>query len=208
MFKTKFFAVLTALGLVEKAKNKTLTPEEWTNIESAFLDKYGVDMASAMSENPQSSALSAERQAALDLINANTEAAASTATEATPVNGTHATADTQEPTLVQGIQAILGKVNSLSSENATLRTQVEQIASRAVQDVPVQTVQKTITLSGPGTTDTHLFGIENSFFSMDKRWNQVAANPAIATITPVDEEEVAPAFQREVRSYGKTLAAR
>ena len=83
MFKTKLLAVLTTLGLVDKAKDKTLTPEEWTNIESAFLDKYGVDMASAMSENPQSSALSAERQAALDLINANTEAAASTATEAT-----------------------------------------------------------------------------------------------------------------------------
>ena len=208
MFKTKLLAVLTALGLVDKAKSNTLTPEEWTNIESAFLAQYGVDMASAMSENSQSSALSAERQAALDLINANTEAAASTATEATPVNGAPATAATQEPTLVQGIQTIIGKVNSLSSENATLRTQVEQIASRAVQDLPVQTVQRTITLSGPGTTATHLFGIENSFFSMEKRWNQVAANPAIATITPVDEEEVAPAFQREVRSYGKTLAAR
>ena len=208
MFKTKFYAVLTALGLVEKAKTNTLTPEEWTNIESAFLDKYGVDMASAMSENPQSSALSAERQAALDLINANTEAPAAPATEATPANGTSAAAPTQEPTLVQGIQTIIGKVNSLSSENATLRTQVEQIASRAVQDLPVQTVQRTITLSGPGTTATHLFGIETPFFSMDKRWNQVAANPAIATITPVDEEEVGPAFQREVRSYGKVLAAR
>lgn len=215
MFKTKLLAVLTALGLVDKAKANTLTPEEWTSIESAFLAQYGVDMASAMTDNTQTNAMTAERQAALDLINANTSApaegtpATGTATGTTPVaEGTPSTQPGQEPTLVEGIQTIIGKVNSLSTENATLRTQMAQIAGKVVQDVPVQTIQQTLTVMGPGTNATHLFGITSPFFSLEKRWNQVAANPSIATISPVDEEEVAPAFQKEVRSYGKKLSSR
>lgn len=210
MFKKQLLAVITSLGLLDKFRSNSVTNSDWDNIEADLFSKYGIDLATAVTENSKADTLSAERQAALDLIiaaNVETPVEEPVAGPSGSAPATAPEAATHQP-LVAGVQTVLKKLDTLATENAALRTSVEQLAGKATPDQPVQTVQKTITVMGPGTNATHLFGIASPFFSMDKRWNQVAANPAIATISPVDEEEVAPAFQKEVRSYGKNLAAR
>ena len=71
MFKEKFLAILTALGFVDKAKSKALTPAEWKKIEESFQEKYGISFSQALVEEQQSQEtqrLAQERTEALQIL--------------------------------------------------------------------------------------------------------------------------------------------
>ena len=68
-FKEMFLPILTALGLVDKAKSNTLTNEEWNSIEASFKEKHGMSMSEAMQAAQSAEELAAEREAALNIIN-------------------------------------------------------------------------------------------------------------------------------------------
>ena len=195
-FSQMLMAVLTALGFVEKAKAETLTQQEWEAIEAEFQRQHGIGLATALSQALQSSQVEEEREKALAIIN-----------EAMP-EASSEKEDEPQPSLVEAVRKMTELVNSQNATIAQLNEQLATLASAAKKDVPLETVQKPLSVHGPGTTEKHLFGIEHPVFAMDKRWNRIAQNVGYATLNAVDEEKDGSAFRAAVGDYGKTLAAR
>lgn len=209
-FKQMFSAVLAALGFTDKAKSKTLTEDDWKQIESSFKEKYGTSIAEAMQESERAAQLDQERQQALTIIAENDDEG--NEDEEKEEDGDKKDKKkknaTSNPDLVSSVNNLVSKVNNLSATNADLQKKLDVITGQATPDNPETEIKTKITVFGPGTTEAHLFGIQHSLFDMNKRWNRIAANPAFSTLNPADEETDGKAFRTEVRSFGKSLAER
>lgn len=209
-FKDKFLAILVALGFTDKAKTNALTNEDWTAIEASFKEKHGMSISEAMQEAQAAEALASEREAALNIINmADTQHQhAEGSAEGNVQEGNQSGNESQPQSLVTSVQSLVSALNISNQENAELRRSLATMAAGAVDDNPQAVIKKQLTVFGPGTTATHLFGIEHSLFDMKKRWNIIANNPAYATLHTADEDTDGESFRSEVRNYGKSLAAR
>lgn len=211
-FKDKFLAVLTSLGLIDKAKSNTLADGDWQNIEASFKEKFGMSITKAMQEAQAADALNAERNAVLAIINTSEshqqEAATTTTSEGNTTEDDSSEDNNQPQSLVTSVQSLVTALNTSNQENAELRRSLATMAAKAVDDNPQTIIKKQLTVFGPGTTTTHLFGIEHPLFDMKKRWNIIANNPAYATLHTADEDTDGESFRAEVRNYGKSLAAR
>lgn len=201
-FKQKFTQILQALGFVDKAAKNELNDAEWTSIEAAFKEKYGATIAEAMADSERAATLETERAAALAIINA-----AGAANPGTTNSGAANSNSQSLQTLQEGVQSIVSKVDGLTTENKELQSKIEKMAKQATPDVPLAVVSVKLSPSGPGHTKTHLFGIDKPMFSMDKRWNKITINPAVAKLSD-PEDEVFDEFKSETRNYGRSLAAR
>lgn len=199
MFKEKFLAILTALGFIDKAKSKTLTADEWKKIEESFQEKYGISFSQALVEEQQSQEaqrLAQERTEALQILGSIEESSEEEGT------------DTSNDDIVKTSQKVVNRVQTLEKETAELHKTVNKMAGDAVPDIPQAVTQRVVSILGPGTTATHLFGIEHKFFSMDCRWNKIAHNPEYRILHEIDEEVDGHAYQAAVKSYAKSLASR
>lgn len=206
-FKEKFLAILTDLSLTDKAKTKMLTNEDWATIDASFKEKYGVSITEAMREAQAAETLNEERNAVLSIINGSEGRQPEDNTASTDPEGTQG--KNNEPlNLVSSVQSLVTALNASNEENAKLRTSLDTMAAKATDDNPQAVIKKQLTVFGPGTTVTHLFGIDHSLFDMKKRWNIIANNPAYATLHTADEDTDGTSFRTEVRNYGKSLAAR
>ena len=203
-FKQQFSEILNALGFTDSAKKKNITDAQWVEIESSFKEKYGQSLTDAMQQSNNADTLSAERNAVLDLIHATPEAATATGNDAEntpqPPQG--------EQSLLTGVQALVTALSESNKQNVELRESLKTLASQATKDIPETTAKKQLTVNGPGNSKTHLFGIEHTSFSLDRRWNQVALNPAYATLNAADEEKDGTEFRSATRTFGKDLSNR
>ena len=197
MFKKQFQQIINSLGLMQKAKDRQLTKEDWESISDSYKETYGVDfyedMQQAKEKAGEADRLSKEHAQALEILNAMEENTGS---------------DKESGNLLEKMNKFAAGMQKISKENADLKAALDAMASAAVPDVPVATVQKRLSVFGPGSTEKHLFGIENPLFNMSKRWNKISANPAFALTSDPDEDTDGPAFQSEVRNFGKSMAAR
>lgn len=109
---------------------------------------------------------------------------------------------------MDSVQSLVSALNTSNQENTELRRSLAAVAAQATNDNPQTVIKKQLTVFGPGTTATHLFGIEHCLFDMKKRWNIIANNPDYATLHVADEDSDGVSFRNEVRNYGKSLAAR
>ena len=205
--KEKLSMILAALGFTDKAKSKTLTNEDWVAIEASFKEKYGTSLSDAMQEAQTADRLAAERNAALEIINAN-EAQNQGDNVSVNGNGQEDNLNSQPQSLVDSVQALVTTLNTTNKENSKLRQDITNMAAKAMEDKSEVVIKKQLTVFGPGTTATHLFGIEHPLFDMKKRWNIIANNPAYATLHTADDDTDGVSFRNEVRNYGKSLAAR
>lgn len=207
-FREKLQTVIQKLGLLEKAKSNSLTNQDWQNLVNSYNLEYQStlqeDMAAdqAANENPLTQEALNQAQAALQSI----FQVASTATEDAGDgedgdNGTRTPISTATaPATPEGIAQLAQSVQSL----------VSQMQSNATADIPVTTVlASNLQLNGPGTNAKYLFGIEIPMFSMNTRWNRIAANPRAALgMEDPDEEEEGVAFRKEAVNYSKALLKR
>lgn len=207
-FREKLQTVLQKLGLLEKAKSNSLSNQDWQTIVNSYKLEYQStlqeDLAADQSanENPLTQEALNQAQAALQSI----FQVASTATEDTGEgeggdNGTETPVSTgTAPATPQGINQLAQAVQLL----------VTQMQSNAAADIPVTTVlASNLQLNGPGTNAKYLFGIEVPMFSMNTRWNRIAANPRAALgMQDPDEEEEGVAFRKEAVNYSKSLLKR
>ena len=194
-FKEKMNAVLSALGLVDKARAGTLTSEEWARIESELKSKYNIDLSAAVQDTQKASRLEEERKQALDIINASTPGG-ETADKKDPAPGAN---------LVEEVKKMTSLLDSQTATITELQNQIAKMAAAAAPDKPEETISRPLSVHGPGTNEKYLFGIASPVFAMDKRWNRIARNPGYATISAVDEDRDGAAFRSAVSEYGKTV---
>ena len=186
-------------NLTEKAKASQLTDDDWTGIAADYEAEhpgrnFQEDLSAAMKEQNEAAARNEqERAAAIDIVNKTVPPAPASAPAANTSEVPDSTADTS---LIDAVQR--------------MATAYEQMAAHAKPDVPEAVVDVAVGLNGPGTNATHFLGIPSPAFSMEKRWNQIAANPGYAVVNSLDGEDdsYGTSFRAEVRNFGKGLMAR
>ena len=211
MFKKKFLQILQSLGFVDKAKQNSLTDEDWKQIDAAFEKQHGKPMAELMAENSNNEALAQEREAALSLLNATNETKTEETEESEDSNNDGAAAPVEATTetvsIVEGITAIQTELAASKKETQAMKAQVEKMAAQAKPDTPMRIVSRKLKATGPGHTATHLFGIEHNMFSMQDRWNKIASNPNEAKLSNPSKEDF-DKFQVDSFNFGRGLSSR
>ncbi len=198
MFKKKFMEILQKLGFMDKAKQNSLTEDEWAQIDAAFKKEFGKSMSELMNESSTNKELEKERSIALQLINE---------TEKSDSEPQKKGEKESETSIVEGIKNIQSELKEARRENQAIKEQMEKMSRQAQPDHPLQVVSRKITPAGPGHTETHLFGIEHPMFSLKDRWNQITLNPSIAKISQ-PSGSYAEAFTQATHKYGASLAER
>ena len=156
-FKEKFLAVLSMLGLVDKAKAKALGDADWSLIESTFKEKHGISITEAMQQSAQAEQLQRERNAVLAILG-NEPAASDDNQPAGSADAGNEDVHT-EASLVDRVQSLVTALENSNQENNRLRETLNNLAMAATEDKPLDSVKNKLTVYGPGTTDKFLFGL-------------------------------------------------
>ena len=192
-FKEKLTKVLQKLNLVDKAKAKTLTHEEWQAIVNSYQEEFKVTLQEDLEAEQASHIQPAMTQEEMDRIQGILDGIVNPHSENNnPQNSSSATAES----IIQLAQS----VNSL----------VNQMSNRAQEDIPTQVITTgTVTYTGNADRTKFLFGIDSPMFSMDKRWNKIAVNPAAAaSLGSWDEETEGADFRRQTVAFSRSLQQR
>lgn len=203
-------AVFISLKMVDKARNKKMTAADWQVIREEYRKVYGTELADDQAEyrrqqeanaafatgDPSQDA--ADNAAALAILNAalaETSGGTPNDNEGTPAGGSAASA--QRSGVVEAAHALASAFREMSKQ--------------PLPDNPVTVKGSALSPNGPGHTDAYFCGIEHPIFSMERRYNQIALNPAIALANPLSgtmEEEVGLEFRRQLSGYAASVAGR
>lgn len=200
-FKEKLTSVLEFLHLKQKFDDKSLSKEEFNSIVSEYQKKYQVtlnDDLAAEQAAQQTAQQSAELQSTLNTIQAVlTGVETQAATEGD---------EDQKPSQPQGNATLEGILEGIKG----MRADFKSMAAKPMPDVPAQTTTASpLSINGFSNTPEYLFGVEHPLFSMDNRWNKIAANPRAAAAMPeVDEQVDGVAFYKAACTFAKSLQNR
>lgn len=205
-FKEKLQSVFAKLGLSQKAKDNTLTSEEWQRVVNAYKQEYKTTLQDDLNadQSPADNAPLPSQEEVASLYNCLLGTMQVASPEDNAENNAQNANDNENapaqsaPTMDQVINLAF-KLSSV----------VSQMSAKAVPDIPTASVQSHSAVAFMGNADTtkFLFGIDNPVFGMDKRWNKITTNVGYAALsapTTGDEKD----FGQAVVSYSSSLADR
>ena len=198
-FKEKLKSVLDLLQLGKKFEDKTLSQEEFNSIVAEYQKKYQTtlnDDLAAEQAAKQTAKQAAEFQQMLNTIQ-------SVIKGVDPASNEGETPEGEQPQNNATLEGILESLNGMRSDFRAL-------AKKPEEDKPAQTITVSpVSINGFGNTPKYLFGVEHPMFSMQDRWNKIAANPRAAAALPeVDEQVDGVAFYKAAYGFAKSLKAR
>ena len=188
-FKERLISVLEFLHLKQKFEDKSLSQEEFNSIVAEYQKKYQVTLNDDLAAEQQS----AEFQKTLNTIQA-------------VLSGTEPSVNPDQSDTLQSNATLDGILDTIKG----LRSDFKSMAEKPASDEPNQTVTAApLSVNGFANTQKYLFGIEHKMFSMENRWNKIAANPrAAASLSEVDEQVDGVAFYKAACEYAKSLKNR
>ena len=198
-FKEKLKSVLDLLQLGKKFEDKTLSQEELNSIVAEYQKKYQTtlnDDLAAEQAAKQTAKQAAEFQQMLNTIQSVIKGVDPASNEGEAPEG-------EQPQNNATLEGILESLNGMRSDFRAL-------AKKPEEDKPAQTITVSpVSINGFGNTPKYLFGVEHPMFSMQDRWNKIAANPRAAAALPeVDEQVDGVAFYKAAYGFAKSLKAR
>lgn len=190
-WRQKLRSVAETLGLTEKLENKSLSNEELQQIQEAYHREYQVTLRDDMNAE--------EQQAQQQMLDAIYSACVS-ASGAQPAEGSSAEQPGGGAPATQ--EAVIEAIN-------TLGNRIQTLASRPSEDRPEhQESTRIVPLMGIGNTAEYLFGIQAPMYSMNLRWNKIAANPRAVAALGEPSQQDEQAFYQASREYGLALQKR
>ena len=198
-FKEKLKSVLELLQLGKKFEDKTLSQEEFNSIVAEYQKKYQTtlnDDLAAEQAAKKTAQQAAEFQQMLNTIQ-------SVIKGVDPVSKENENPEEEQPQSNATLEGILESLNGM-------RADFQALAKKPEEDKPTQTITVSpVSINGFGNTPKYLFGVEHPMFSMQDRWNKIAANPRAAAALPeVDEQVDGVAFYKAAYGFAKSLKAR
>lgn len=202
--KEKVQTVLQKLKLLDKAKSNSLTNEDWKDFVNSYQQEYKVTLQDdiAAEQDAQQPPLD---QKSLDQVQTIL------AGIITPPASSEITADPADQKIAETkVSSAPATPEGLVKLTQSVSDLVNEMKSHAAADIPVLTATgSTVGFIGPSDTSKFLFGIENSLFSMDCRWNKITANPrAAASLDDADEETDGVTFRKQAVAYSRSLQKR
>ena len=198
-FKEKLKSVLDLLQLGKKFEDKTLSQEEFNSVVAEYQKKYQTtlnDDLAAEQAAKQTAQQAAEFQQMLNTIQ-------SVIKGVDPASKENGNSEEEQPQSNATLEGILESLNAM-------RADFQALAKKPEEDKPAQTITVSpVSINGFGNTPKYLFGVEHPMFSMQNRWNKIAANPRAAAALPeVDEQVDGVAFYKAAYGFAKSLKAR
>lgn len=198
-FKEKLKSVLDLLHLGKKFEDKTLSQEEFNSVVAEYQKKYQTtlnDDLAAEQAAKQTAKQAAEFQQMLNTIQSVIKGVDPASNEGEAPEG-------EQPQSNATLEGILESLNGM-------RADFQALAKKPEEDKPAQTITVSpVSINGFGNTPKYLFGVEHPMFSMQDRWNKIAANPRAAAALPeVDEQVDGVAFYKAAYGFAKSLKAR
>lgn len=194
-FKEKFMSVIELLHLKQKIDDKKpFTKEEFNSIVAEYQKKYQTTLKDDL-EAEEKSKKDDEQQAEMQAMLNSIQQVVATINPAAE--------STEQPRQDATLASILESLNGI-------RADFKALGEHPETDQPEQTVTVSpVSINGFGNTPQYLFGVEHPMFSMEKRWNKIAANPRAASALPeVDEQVDGVEFHKAACAYAKTLKER
>ena len=194
-FKEKFMSVIELLHLKQKIDDKKpFTKEEFNSIVAEYQKKYQTTLKDDL-EAEEKSKKDDEQQAEMQAMLNSIQQVVATINPTSESN--------EQPQQDATLASILESLNGI-------RADFKALGERPETDLPEQTVTVSpVSINGFGNTPQYLFGVEHPMFSMEKRWNKIAANPRAASALPeVDEQVDGVEFHKAACAYAKTLKER
>lgn len=193
-------SVLQKLGLTDKSKDKKMSDDDWKSVAQEYNAQnpgrdFDTDVAAALKEENDARAQAEQQRNQILDIAGRVIPLESTQDDDEDENGNEdppAPSDNTDP--VAAVQKMADAI--------------EALAGRANKDKPEDEIKPVFNINGPGTNKTHFLGITHSMFSLDKRWNKIAANPNYAIQNPTPSAEEFEEFTKEYRSFGLSLSKR
>ena len=200
-FKEKLTSVLEFLHLEQKFDDKSLSKEEFNAVVAEYQKKYQVALNDDLAA--EQAAQQTAQQAAEFQTTLNTIQSVLNGIEVTAVTEGDEGAQQNQPQSNATLEGILESIKGM-------RADFKAMAEKPTPDVPAQTVSVSpLNINGFGNTPEYLFGVEHPLFSMEDRWNQIAANPRAAAAMPeVDEQVDGVAFYKAACGFAKSLKSR
>lgn len=211
-FKARLNKILEKLGFTKKFENKSLTAEEYKTLCEAYQKEFqSTLMDDLAAEN--SAAEEAEHQKQINSLYAIVSKASKSKDDNSDGDGDGGDNDDDEGKKNENSQQNAGAPQNVSYEQLTkavseLAENMQKMAQDTAPDKPAAHVTApSIPINGFESNDNYLFGVEHSMFDMKKRWNQIAANPALAASSTPDES-TGIAFRKEAMAYAVALQKR
>ena len=194
-FKEKLKSVLELLQLGKKFEDKTLSQEEFNSIVAEYQKKYQTTLNDDLAAE-QAAKQAAEFQQMLNTIQSVIKG----------VDPASKENENPEEEQLQSNATLEGILESLNG----MRADFQALAKKPEEDKPTHTITVSpVSINGFGNTPKYLFGVEHPMFSMQDRWNKIAANPRAAAALPeVDEQVDGVAFYKAAYGFAKSLKAR
>lgn len=184
-FKEKIKLILVGLSLITKAEEKKLTNEDWAQIANSYKEKYGTSLTE-------------------DLVAASTdETRGDTITE-------EQRTQLQEMIGEEKVEKIdSNTISALYKVFKDLNAKVKDIAGNedlpkpgSAQIEPSGSVRMIIIGAAPHSS-SHLFGITDKFFALEKPWNQtmITRQVSLANASQAEKDTFLSAFSEYVDSF-------
>lgn len=233
--KKKLYKILAALGLTEKFESRTLSADEFRKVAAEYLRLYGTPIETALAhidgeeEGGEAGTAGQSGEAGISGISGTAGTAGISGTAGTAEPAQAAAPAPATPDTLSQIYAALQRVDpSVHSANGNASPSAQDIIAAidrvgerfiqmAQQPLPdasqearnVQTVRNIRNVQEIRPTHgTHLFGIPCEMFSLEHRWNRIAANPRIARSLPDATDEEIRSFYKAVHTYSRSLQQR
>jgi hypothetical protein len=173
--KEKFNAILEKLGLKSKAAASKLTKADLAKIEEQCQTDFGKSMADVLAAIATEETADDEPDATV----LSKIASITASTDGGEDDGAGEGKEAKKPTATTSTpEAVLKQVQTVVDDNKELRAKLTKIEKEMDKTDPkaatAGTAKRVISLCGPGTTATHLFGIPDPLFEMSKPWNKLA----------------------------------
>ena len=216
MFKKNFEKVLKALGLMDKAKSKSLTKEDWTKIQASYKETFGRDFYTDANDDSEDADKVKAYDYAMSIVSSaevdpdeEEEEDKDEEEEADPESESEEEEDEEVEKKPKKSTKNLGKkFEKIVNTNKKLANQVKSLSSKASPDQPIDVRRGAVVGFGGFHTPKFAFGIEHPMFAAEKRWNQILMHGKNISLQSDPDSDTFESFQSEFKTYAKELSKR
>ncbi|MCL1942560.1 MAG: hypothetical protein FWF54_03300 [Candidatus Azobacteroides sp.] len=209
--KERSKGILGFLGFNTKEKADKMTNQDWEKFNNSYKEKYGIsfteDLEKPDENEPPTTEGNQTEVTTGDVISSEMQQQIlAVLTEAAEASGTNAP-ENPPATVGAVMQSFITAMNDAVQTIRTLSANAESNVPAAVVSGASQNGRDfAVILGHVPHTATHLFGIEDKFFSRENWWNSITATRVVSN-TDYTTDEIS-AFREAFNFYGKTMKNR
>lgn len=190
--KDKLKKVFAALGFTKKAAE--LTSEEQLKVSEKYKEMFQSDMLEDYNLEKENAEKAKQLTAVMEVLGEGDDEGEGEDNE-------------KAATAPEAVAKLKKENESLKKENNEKEAKIAKLGKVVEKDEP-KVIELSAEVFGRPHSQTHLFGLESDFFSLNKRWNKLMVNPGLKPLDVMEDKKVFAQFQNETMEFGAAVAKR